>query len=203
MSSLHGHLQATLWKMAKKGEIQTTLKALDDEGSDLLDAFQKQKDFGPFHYKYQAWYTKALKVVASLAPDRLSEFRGYYEPDPKRKALGYGTYVIQDYLKNVRPGHPQLEQFDVHQQAVIGFFNQLTIFRSILVRADSILGDIEGALYADLQDGEIEVAKKLAKINLRAAGALLGVVIEGHLQKVASSHGVTVAKKNPTIADLN
>jgi hypothetical protein len=31
----------------------------------------------------------------------------------------------------------------------------------------------------------------------------MGVVIEGHLQKVASSHGITVPKKNPTIAELN
>ena len=31
----------------------------------------------------------------------------------------------------------------------------------------------------------------------------MGVVIEGHLQKVASSHGITAPKKNPTISDLN
>jgi len=43
----------------------------------------------------------------------------------------------------------------------------------------------------------------LAKVSARAAGALVGVVIEGHLQKVATAHGVKLAKKNPTIADLN
>jgi len=43
----------------------------------------------------------------------------------------------------------------------------------------------------------------LAKISLRAAGAVVGVVIEGHLQKVASAHGIKIAKKHPTIADLN
>lgn len=31
----------------------------------------------------------------------------------------------------------------------------------------------------------------------------MGVVIEGHLQKVASNRGVKINKKNPTIADLN
>jgi hypothetical protein len=36
-----------------------------------------------------------------------------------------------------------------------------------------------------------------------AAGALIGVLIEGHLQKVALAHSVKRAKKNPTIADLN
>jgi hypothetical protein len=106
-------------------------------------------------------------------------------------------------LKGVAPGHSQLKEFDIHEQTLICFVNQLAIFGAISGRADSALGNIEAALYATLQDDEIEVAKKLAKVNLRAAGALLGVVIEGHLQKVASSHGVKVAKKNPTIADLN
>ena len=31
----------------------------------------------------------------------------------------------------------------------------------------------------------------------------MGVVIEGHLQKVASNRGIKITKKNPTIADLN
>ena len=115
----------------------------------------------------------------------------------------YGTYVIQDYLKSVKPGSPQYQDFDAHEQALICFFNQITIFKAVLERAESILGDIEGALYADLQDSEVVVARQLAKVSLRAAGALTGVVIEGHLQKVAAAHGVPIAKKDPTIGDLN
>ncbi len=30
----------------------------------------------------------------------------------------------------------------------------------------------------------------------------MGVIIEGHLQKVAESHKIKLTKKNPTIADL-
>ncbi|MFY1911620.1 hypothetical protein ACOTB6_08665 [Achromobacter xylosoxidans] len=47
------------------------------------------------------------------------------------------------------------------------------------------------------------MAQQLSKVSIRAAGALVGVLIEGHLQKVASAHGLKIAKKNPTIADLN
>jgi hypothetical protein len=70
-------------------------------------------------------------------------------------------------------------------------------------RIDSVLNDIEGELYAELQDNELAVARQLTKVNVRAAGALAGVVIEGHLQKVAATRGVKITKKNPTIADLN
>lgn len=93
--------------------------------------------------------------------------------------------------------------FNSEKQALLCFVNQLTIFKSIMNRVDSILNDIEVSLYSALEDSEIEVAKKLAKVNLRAAGALLGVIIEGHLQKVATSHGVVIGERNPTIADLN
>lgn len=188
--------------MTKREAIRKELVALYEAGVKLAVAFQKKED-DQFQYDYQNWYTKALKAVASLAPDRHAEFRLYYEIDPKRKSLGYGTYVIQDYIKGVAPGSYQLRDFDTRAQVLTCFFNQLTILHSIEGRVDSVLGNIEGELYAELQDNEVAVARQLAKVSLRAAGALIGVVIEGHLQKVALSHGVKLTKKNPTIADLN
>lgn len=56
---------------------------------------------------------------------------------------------------------------------------------------------------AELQDEELKVASQLLEINLRAAGAVAGVVLEGHLQRVAVNHGITISKKNPTLGDLN
>jgi hypothetical protein len=158
---------------------------------------------GSFQYKYQSWYTKALRAVQYLASDRISEFRSYYEIDPKRKTLGYGTYVIQDYFKGVAPSKISYPDFNTSSQVTQAFVNQLTIFKSIIDRAESLLGNIEDELYAEIQDSEIVVAKQLIKVSPRAAGALMGVVIEGHLQKVAQNHEIKVAKKNPTISDLN
>jgi hypothetical protein len=188
--------------MSKRELIRDEMNVLYNEGAGLVVAFQKKEEKS-FQYDYQRWYTKALKVVASLASDRLGEFRSYYEVDPKRKLLGYGTYVIQDFLKGVAPSGYNYENFDTRGQVLTCFFDQITIFKAIIDRADSVLGNIETELYSELQDSEVAVARELAKVNLRAAGALVGVVIEGHLQKVASAHGVKLTKKNPTIADLN
>lgn len=188
--------------MSKREAIHKELDDLYQEGAKLAVAFQKKEE-KQFQYDYQRWYTKALKAVASLAADRHVEFRSYYEIDPKRKSLGYGTYVIQDFLKGVKPGGYQYEDFNARNQVLTCFFNQLTILQSIGERVDSVLGNIEGELYAELQDSEVVVARQLAKVSLRAAGALVGVLIEGHLQKVAAAHGVKIAKKNPTISDLN
>jgi len=188
--------------MTKREAIHKELSALYKAGVELAVAFQK-KEGEQFHYDYQSWYTAALKAVASLAPDRHAEFRSYYEVDPKRKSLGYGTYVIQDYLKGVAPGSYQLQNFDTRAEVIKCFLNQLTIVNAINGRVDSVLANIEGELYAELQDNEVASARQLMKISPRAAGALVGVVIEGHLQKVAAAHGLKIAKKNPTIADLN
>lgn len=188
--------------MSKREVIKKELTALYKEGAELAMAFQKN-EVKQFHYDYQRWYTKALKAVATLAPDRHNEFRSYYEIDPKRKSFGYGTYVIQDFLKGVVPSRSSYPGFDDRNQTLTCFFNQITIFQSITERIDSVLADIEAELYADLQDSEIVIARQLAKVSLRAAGALMGVVIEGHLQKVAMSHEVKITKKNPTISELN
>lgn len=188
--------------MTKREAVKKELEALYQESSKLALAFQKKEE-KQFQYDYQRWYTKALKAVASLAPDRYAEFRAYYEVDPRRKSLGYGTYVIQDYIKGVAPSSYQYPEFDARDQTLKCFFNQITILVAVSERIDSVLSNVEGELYAEIQDGEIAVARQLSKISLRAAGALVGVLIEGHLQKVADAHGLKIAKKNPTIADLN
>ncbi len=188
--------------MTKRELIHKELSALYKTGADLAMSFQKKED-KQFHYDYHSWYTVALKVVASLASDRLVEFRSYYEIDPKRKSMGYGTYVIQDYLKGVAPGSYHLKDFDTRAEVLQCLINQLAIINSINSRVDSVLSNIEGELYAELQDNEIATSRQLSKISPRAAGALVGVLIEGHLQKVAEAHGLKIAKRNPTIADLN
>jgi hypothetical protein len=188
--------------MSKREVIRKELESLYVEGANLAIAFQKEEE-KQFPYDYQRWYTKAIAAVASLAPDRLAEFRRYYEIDPKRKVLSWGTYVVQDFVKGIVPNEERCPDFDARKQTLTCFFNQLTILKAVEERVDSVIGNIAGELYAGLQDGEIKVASELAKINLRAAGALMGVLIEGHLQRVAELHDVRVVKRNPTISDLN
>lgn len=186
--------------MTKRERIRKELVELGSEGYKLATEFNagEAKDF---HGAYQIWYSKAIKAVAALATDRYVEFKGYYEIDPKRKSFSFDTYVIQDFMKGVSPTFFSKE--NVKNQVITCFFNQLTILGSLEVRIDSVISNIESELYAELQDSELVIATQLAKISPRAAGALMGVVIEGHLQKVAIAHSVKIPKKHPTIADLN
>ncbi len=67
----------------------------------------------------------------------------------------------------------------------------------------SVLSNIDGQLLSELQEAERETARQLLKVSVRAAGSLVGVVVESHLQKVVKAHGITMRKKHPTISDLN
>jgi hypothetical protein len=191
--------------MGAEEAIKKELRSLLDAQEDLLKLVEDCKDTIPFGTSYQKWYSRAYKLVQSLAPERLPEFVSYYLIDPKRKITDAGNYVIQDYIKAIgaRTNHYDKPLWDVNNLTAIRFLNQTQIIASLSSRIDSVLQDVTGHLFAELQDSELTAASQLKKINLRAAGALAGVVLERHMQRVAVNHNVAPSKKNPTISDLN
>lgn len=191
--------------MSSTEEVKKELKALLDSQKELLELVKGDKDIIEFGTKYQAWYSRAYKLVESLAPERLSEFTGYYLIDPKRKVSSVSNYVIQDYIKCIgaRTDHRDNPLWDTSYIVMIRILNQMQIIASLLSRVDSVLQDVTGHLFAELQDSELHAATQLKKISKRAAGALAGVVLERHLRAVAANHKIAIGKKNPAISDLN
>lgn len=193
--------------MSVSDEINKELKSLLDEQSALVKQLDKLESTQiiAFGTAYQSWYTRAIKLIDALAPDRLDEFVGYYRIDPKRKTMHAGTYVIQDYVNGYGPVADIYgkKPFDEVNLTRVRLTNQLQILASVRSRIGHVLADVKGALLAELEDGELEAARTLCSISLRAAGALAGVVLERHLQRAAENHRVILKKKEPTIADLN
>ncbi len=185
--------------------IKKEFKSLLAAQEELLKLLQDCKDTIEFGTTYQHWYSRAYKLVQSLAPERLHEFVSYYLIDPKRKITDAGNYVIQDYIKAIgaRTNHYDKPLWDVNNLTAIRFLNQTQIISSLSSRIDSVLQDVTGHLFAEIQDSELSAATQLKKVSLRAAGALAGVVLERHLQRVAENRGVAPTKKSPTISDLN
>ncbi len=167
-----------------------------------------QNNDGRFGASFQGWYTKAVRIVQVLAPDRLAEFKSYYEEEPKRKTLSSVTYRIRDFVRGIRPARSMLRMYDddFFEAADVTrnlFQTQMLLLESLSSRIDGIIAELESAIAHGIQDAEIDSAQELKKVNLRASGALAGVVLESHLQKVAAIHSVAIPKKNPTIGDLN
>ncbi len=191
--------------MSTSEEVKRELKALQDSQKGLLALAKDNKDIIEFGTKYQGWYSRAYKLVEALAPERLNEFTSYYLIDPKRKITDAGNYVLQDYIKGIgaRRNHIDQPLWDKNNIAMIRILNQMQIIASLSSRIDSVLQDVTGHLFAELQDSELLAATQLKKISKRAAGALAGVVLERHLQRVAVNHKISIGKKNLTISDLN
>ena len=191
--------------MSTSENIKKELKALLDDQSDLNDLAKDSKDIIEFGTAYQRWYSRAYKLVEFLAPERLAEFSSYYLIDPKRKITDAGNYVLQDYIKGIgaRTDHLDRPLWDTNNSSMFLVMNQMQIIASLSSRINSVLQDVKGHLFAELQDSELRAAAQLKKISNRAAGSLAGVVLERHLQRTAENHKITIRKKLPTISDLN
>ncbi len=191
----------------KKEDLKKGIEELLEEAY-KLKVLLEEEELGimvEFIERYQVWYTKSLKVVEFLAKDRLEEFIAYYRIDLKRKEITSRTYVIQDFVigQGARKNSRGELLWNVRTAVIIKLLNQTSILRSLESRIDSIFSDIEGLVLSNILDKELQAAQKLIGIHERAAGALAGVVLESHLQKVAINHSLKSSKKNPTIADLN
>lgn len=177
-------------------KIKQELEKLIADGNRIPSLIKGNIASTDFTLAYQDWYTRAIKLVALLGKDRLKDFNSYYLPNPARSVLRPTTYVIRDYIS--------CEEYHRAAQIIESKFTaQLGIVESLFSRIDSVLSDVEGHLFAELQDEELRTALKIAEVNIRAAGAIAGVVLEKHLQRTAANHMIIIEKRDPTISDLN
>jgi hypothetical protein len=168
--------------------------------ADAKKAIAKIPDF---KNEYDGWYSEALVLIKQLLPDRLENFRSFYEKPKTRKEINYGNYVIQDFMQSLVV--TQFGDTKVDRSAALPQFRQqLSILRSAKRRLESSLFEMRQLVQADLFDSEIDAARELLKNNfLRAAGAVAGVVLEKHLAQVCEDHGIKIKKAKPGIAVLN
>lgn len=152
---------------------------------------------------YQIWYSEAHAVIKQLIPDRLADFVRFYEKPKNRKEINNSNYTIEDYLQGITISRGS-NIITSLSAAVPQFEQQLALLKSAKSRFDSSLFDIKQLMQADLLDSELGAARELQKNKFyRAAGAIVGVVIEKHLAQVCENHSIQITKKHPTISDFN
>jgi hypothetical protein len=158
-----------------------------------------------FNETYQTWYSEAKVLIKQLLPDRLPDFVRLYEKPKPRKDITYENYRIEDYLQGLTITRGYDKQKVLGPEAAIPHFRQqIAILNSLKLRFESSLFDIRQLVQADIFDTELDAARELARQKFtRAGGVLSGVVLERHLGQVCDNHSIKVAKKTPTIADLN
>jgi hypothetical protein len=157
-----------------------------------------------FEKNYQRWYSEALAALLVLLPNRVEDFKSYYHPAKPRKDLNHTTYTISDYLKgtSVTTGYDKREIVGP-KAAQVPMQQQVEIVKAATARFESSLFDIKAMAQADLFDNELDAAEALNIHGFsRGAGAIAGVVLEGHLATVCANHAIVVGKKKPTLSDF-
>ncbi len=157
-------------------------------------------------HEYQRWYSESLACVGQLLPAREQDFINYYKPDKVRKDITYANYTMSDYLR----GLTVTRSYGIQKDKIVGpdaafhaLQQQVQIVTAARQRLDSSLFDIRSLVQADMFDNELDAAEELNKKGFgRGAGAIAGVVLEGHLLTVCAQHKIT-PNKNPSIGDLN
>lgn len=152
-----------------------------------------------FNARYQAWYSRSLRVVEQLLPDRYSEFRELYRLDRPPERLNEGSYRVSDFIHGTKAPTSGLfsePAFEIADAAQRQFAFQIDILKSARSRLDAALADIEGTLQAALLDDELGKAAELLKAqHLRSAGVVAGVVLERHLKGVICNRKIELPQK--------
>ncbi|WP_210189617.1 hypothetical protein [Bradyrhizobium brasilense] len=209
MSNLD-RMRKDLDRLSDEGDLLYYRMLFDLDPDGMSKTHKKTKDelsknLQRFDTNYQRWYSESMALLSVLLPDRVADFKSYYQLPRPPKELNYTTYTISDYLKATSLTRG-IDKFEVvgPKAAVIPMQQQVAIVRGARARFESSLFDIRGMAQADLFDNELDASAELNRNGFaRGAGAVAGVVLEGHLATVCSNHSVSIAKKRPTIADFN
>lgn len=159
-----------------------------------------------FKKDYHTWYAKSQRMVSVLAPERLSEFNAYYSGNKTIKNAKDFTYLtagMTHYLQGfVTTSYGEKENY--FGKFSSGLQQQIHILSAINSNLEDVLFNLQFEIQYGIFKSEIDVAKEFMKHRqLRPAGAVAGVVIEGHLKNVLGKREITSKKKTPTMSDYN
>ena len=177
---------------------KSELDQATEEQKKTLEKFFKGMTF---QSKYHEWYAKSLSYISTFLPSRKNDFIDLYRKKDaeKRKEVSLLNYGIQDAIHGISRTFGGVNR----SFGITLFEQQLAILKSLIGTYESSINSLVFELQEQLLDDEIGSARKLIKVNLRASGALAGVVLERHLKIICQNHSIPITKKNPTINDYN
>lgn len=203
--------------MPKIEEYERDIAKLSEQGFHLYYALLKERgtkedkaavpkeldNLPVFSLAYEPWFSECVALLKQVAPERLDDFRALYSSKTQRKEISFANYTLSDCLRGLN-GTRYGEVIYGPRAAFRPMVQQASIIEGLKKRFKSTLFDIKTLVHADILDDELHASEELNKNGFqRGAGAVAGVVLEGHLGAVCERHQLTLHKKDPTISDLN
>src|SRR5208283_4012574 len=151
-----GSLERTFMPDAKPQIVEELTRLLDQQ-KQIHKLLEDINDLIEFRTVYLRWDTQSLKIVQTLAPDKYDRFVEFFESNPNRKLLDAS---IEEYVRTMGTNTEELP-FEPQELARMRFLNHLKVLDELSFRVESVLADIEGHLFADLLEKELEAAEVL------------------------------------------
>jgi hypothetical protein len=152
---------------------------------------------------YPVWYTKALRIMRTLT------FRRSHDAADQEKARN-DDHRPASYAAphDAGMGMTITESGEMIGSARLMFLthchHQLRILHSVRNGLEYVLADLQGALYSEVSEHVLAAAYELFRHGQgRAAGTLVGVLLEIHLAKVATKYRVPHCPNASGIIPLN
>src|SRR5436305_8035779 len=123
---------------------------------------------------------------------RQCRIRSHLTQKCSRKELDPGNYTMSDCLRGLSASRLGTEIVGP-SAALNPLEQQVRIVEALKQRFESTLFDIRALVQADLFDNELDAAEEINNKGFqRGAGAIAGVVLEGHLATVCTNHKIAV-----------
>lgn len=180
------------------------IQKLIETGEAIFKKMKDNKNLAELRQNYEIWYSESYAVIKIILPDRAVDFSKMYYDDKTKKGLKihfqYTPPISEDTTWSFNTYSPPKE-IDVAKSI---FDSQIGILKSCERKFQSSLFEIKKLLQADIFNSELDAAIELNKKGfVRGAGAIAGVVLEGHLAQICNNHKITIRKKHPAINDFN
>ena len=191
--------------MTNLSKYKQDLVFLIENGEKLKTELQAEKA-NYFIENYQAWYSESLILVKNVLAHRYEDFEEYYSNKKMQMYEGNNRYSIKNCLnEELRVEANSDYPCDYLSPTIKNLVQQIAILRGCQKSFESSLFEIKKTLQADLFDSELDQARHLNDLGfVRAAGAVAGVVLEGHLAQVCQNHNLTlIPGKKSTISNYN
>ena len=173
------------------------IQQLINDGETILKKLHTLDDLVQLRQEFEIRYSESYALIKVVLPDRINDFSKMYYNDKTKNGL-------MTYFQHIPSMLDEWGDSTIIDQVKSVLDSQIGILKSCEKRFESSLFDIKQLLQADIFDSELDAARELNKKGfLRAAGAISGVVLEGHLKQVCINHNIVIKKTNPTISDFN
>ena len=172
-------------------KLKDSASYLVDKGKSFVNRINASPDLD-FQIEYQTWFSLSCKLIERVMPERLTEFKVCYSGD---------SYSMSNYFLKQRTFYSSFQEILVSYNE--NFKRQLSILSGVVTCLDSSLLNIRNEVYYEYQEDEINAAREVSKVSLRAAGVIGRLVIEKHLKNIAESRAIAVKSKLsiPGLAD--